>query len=523
MLSGANFVGHSHSRDGDQTYQAANPTTGEILPQTFHEATSDEVDRALTLADECFDDFRSLPAVQRANFLDAIANSLLNLGDALLEQCHAETGLPMARLQGERARTINQTRMFAAMVRDGSWTTACIDHDDKTRQPPKPDVRRVMVPIGPIAVFGASNFPLAISIAGSDTVTALGAGCPVIVKVHPSHPATSEMIADAILTAARATDMPDGVFSMLHGGIEVSREIVQHPVLSAVAFTGSLRGGRAIFDLAAQRPHPIPVFAEMGSSNPVFLLNSALESRAEAIGSGLVQSMNLGVGQFCTQPGIVLGQTGEHWDSFVKAAADGVRNLTPGTMLSAGICDNYRRGVEQLQASGLVELVAESPASDAPSTGAAALFRCGVRTFLANPQLIDENFGPSTILVECESDEDFEAVAASLEGHLTATIHGSAEDIADHLKLFRLLERRVGRLVCNGFPTGVEVCASMQHGGPYPATTDSRITSIGGGAIMRFVRPLCYQDVPNAVLPGALQHDNPLNLWRMVDGDWTQS
>jgi alpha-ketoglutaric semialdehyde dehydrogenase len=523
MLSGANFVGHSPSRDGDQTYQAANPTTGEILPQAYHEATSDEVERAFTLADECFDDFRSLPASKRANFLDAIANSLLNLGDALLDQCHAETALPMARLQGERARTINQTRMFAAMVREGSWATACIDHDDRTRQPPKPDVRRVMVPLGPVAVFGASNFPLAISIAGSDTVSALGAGCPVIVKVHPSHPGTSEMIANAILTAARATDMPDGVFSMLHGGVDIAREIVQHPLLSAVAFTGSLHAGRAIFDLAAQRQHPIPVFAELGSSNPVFLLNSALKSRAAEIGAGLVQSMNLGVGQFCTQPGIVLGQVSEHWDTFVEAATTALRALTPGTMLSASICDNYRQGVEQLNASGLVQLLAESPASDAPNTGAAALFRCDVRTFLANPQLAEENFGPSTILVECESDADFEAVAARLDGHLTATIHGSSEDIAGHLKLVRLLERRVGRLVFNGFPTGVEVCASMQHGGPYPATTDSRITSIGGGAIMRFVRPLCYQDAPNAVLPAALQRNNPLGVWRLIDGAWSQN
>jgi 2,5-dioxopentanoate dehydrogenase len=523
MLSGANFVGHSPSRDGDVTYQASNPTTGEILLQEYHEASSDEVDRALTLADECFDDFRSLPAHRRANFLDAIANSLVNLGDALLEQCHAETALPMARLQGERARTINQTRMFAAMVREGSWATACIDHDDRTRQPPKPDIRRVMLPIGPVAVFGASNFPLAISIAGSDTVAALGAGCPVIVKVHPSHPGTSEMIADAILAAARATDMPDGVFSMLHGGVDVSRDLVLHPHLAAVAFTGSLRGGRAIFDLAASRPHPIPVFAEMGSSNPVFLLPSALESRAEAIGTGLVGSMNLGVGQFCTQPGIVLGQVGEHWDTFVESAAAGVRGLEPSTMLSAGICQSYRDGIETLKASGLVELVAASPASDSPNTGTATLFRCDVRSFLGNPQLAEENFGPSTILVECEDDADFEAVAARLDGQLTATIHGSPEDIADHLKLVRLLERRVGRLVCNGFPTGVEVCASMQHGGPYPATTDSRITSIGSGAIMRFVRPLCYQDVPNAVLPTALQRHNPAKVWRLIDGAWSQN
>jgi len=519
-LHGANLIGTTHSAAGNETFQASNPQNDELLPGKFVVAMPPEVNSAVVAADAAFDALRGKSADERAKFLEAIADEIMNLGDALLERAEAETGLPRGRLEIERGRTVNQAKLLATVIREANWTQPRIDHGDPERKPqPKPDVRQMLMPIGPVAVFGASNFPLAISVAGSDTIGALGVGCPVIAKAHESHPGISEMIAGAILTAAANTGMPEGVFSMLHGGREVGEELVKHPLLKAVAFTGSLRAGRAIFDTAAARPEPIPVFAEMGSINPVFVLPGALEERGEAIAQGYVQSLTLGVGQFCTQPGLLLGKQSDKFANFVEAAARLVDEAPQGTMLNVGICQTYNEGVERIAGRPGVETLSQSSGGAAGSvSGRPALLATDAEHFLKDPALAEEVFGPSSIVIRCSSDDEMLKIARGLEGHLTATIHGTPEELAKHTALIRVLEKKVGRIVFNGFPTGVEVCAAMHHGGPYPATTDPRVTSIGTASIFRFLRPVCYQGFSDEMLPDPLKDANPQGIWRLVDG-----
>jgi NADP-dependent aldehyde dehydrogenase len=523
---GRHLLGGQPVADGSHVFFAVNPTSGEALSPDVHEALPEEVDQAFHLADGAFPALRAMGPARRAALLHAIADEILALGDALLERVGAETGLPPARLQGERTRTVNQTRLFADLIAEGSWVQAVIDRGDPTRQPqPKPDVRRMLIPIGPVAVFGASNFPLAIGVAGTDTVAALGAGCPVVVKAHPAHPGTSELLGGAIVRAIERTGAPAGSFSMLHGvGHAMGIAMVQHPLTRAVAFTGSFRGGRALFDAAAARPDPIPVFAEMGSLNPVFLLPGALAERAESIAQGFLQSVTLGVGQYCTNPGLAVGVEGDGLRRFVDAAGRIASGTAPGVMLHAGIAEAYRAGVERIEQTEGVWVVGRG--SDLPeaavSRGGCVIFQTDVATLDQHEWLKEEVFGPASIVASAGGEADLLSLARKLDGHLTATVHGTAEDLERHADLVRILETKVGRIVFNGFPTGIEVCAAMHHGGPYPATTDSHFTSIGTGAILRFARPICYQNFPEEALPEPLRNRNAAGLWRMIDNVFTR-
>jgi len=467
------------------------------------EATLDQIDHAANSAEESAQAFAALPGSRRAELLEKIAEEILALGDELLQLASRETALPVARLTGERGRTMNQLRMFAEMVRTSTWKSIAIDPALPDRKPlPRADLRRTSIPIGPVAVWAASNFPLAFSVAGGDTASALAAACPVVLKAHPGHPGTSDLTAGAIAKAIASLGLPPGIFSLLHvAGPEVSLALARHPAIKAGAFTGSLRAGRALFDAACRRPDPIPFFAEMGSVNPVFILPGALAERGEAIADGLSQSVNLGVGQFCTCPGVVAALqpaafAGQLRARFARGAA--------GTMLSAGIANAFRGATEHIATlPGVTTTRAGQNGGDREALP--VLFETAVEGFIKHDELLHEVFGPSTVLVHCGSAADLETVARRLEGSLTATVHGSIADLREHRGLLTVLERKVGRLVYNGYPTGVEVCASMQHGGPYPATTDPRFTSVGSAAIYRFTRPICYQDFPPEFLPAELR------------------
>jgi NADP-dependent aldehyde dehydrogenase len=526
QLTGEHLIGYSKSAESASRFRATNPATRQAIGPEYHDATELEIERAAALAEACFDSYRQSSPDEIAGFLNAIGDEIDAVGDDLTKQAQLETGLPSARLSGERARTVNQARLFAELVEEGSWIDARIDLAAPERKPlPKPDVRRMLMPIGPVVVFGASNFPLAISVAGSDTVSALAAGCPVIVKAHPAHPGTSELVARAILEAARKTGIPEGVFSLLHGASNaVGDALVRHPKIQAVAFTGSLRGGRALFDAAAERPRPIPVYAEMGSTNPIFLLQGALEASAAEIAQGFVQSVTLGVGQFCTNPGLVFAVQGGPLETFVTEAARAASGVAPATMLHAGIRTAFEAGIQRIQATTGVSVAGRSSGftDSANSEVGCVLFVTDLDGFEQHPYLAEEVFGPTSIVVRCPSAADLDRVAEGLEGHLTATLHGTAADLKRHASLVRKLERKVGRLIFNGFPTGIEVCAAMHHGGPYPATTDSHFTSIGTASILRFARPVCYQNFPDAALPEALKNENPRRRHRLVDNRLTQ-
>ena len=491
---------------------------------TYHQATAADADAALRAADACFDEFRALPPSRRAGMLEEIAAEIEALGDALLETAHRETSLPLARLQGERARTCNQARLFAKVILDGTWLDARIDHGDPARQPlPKPDVRLVMQPIGPVVVFGASNFPLAISVAGTDTVSALAAGCPVIVKAHSAHPMTCELVAGAIKAAVAKLGLPAGIFEMFHGsGRDIGMALVKHPLACAVTFTGSLQGGSAIYDAACARPHPIPFYGEMSSINPVFLLPEALAERAEKIAASFVTSLTMGVGQFCTNPGVILGVDSPAWRRFLTSAGDLVKAWQPAIMLHSGICDAYDTGVENMTRLPGVSVLAKSAAAPGHAQAAACLLGVSGADFLTHHEFAEEVFGPASVAVTCRDMAELSAIAESLNGQLSASMHGTPDDLRDNARLIRILERKVGRIIFNGYATGIEVCHAMHHGGPYPATTHAYFTSIGSAAIRRFVRPVCYQDFPDEALPAAIQENNPTGAWRMVDGAMCQ-
>jgi 2,5-dioxopentanoate dehydrogenase len=525
-LHGKNIVAGVAAAGSGKTFHTVNPATGERLEPGFFEASPEECDHAVESATAAYAVYRKKSAAQIADFLDRIAAEIDALGDAMIQRAHLETALPQARLTGERGRTTGQLKAFADVVRDGSWLDARIDRALPDRKPlPRPDIRRMLVPMGPVLVFGASNFPLAFSAAGGDTASALAAGNPVVIKTHPAHPGTSEMVMRAILKAIDACGMPAGVVSMIHStGSELATRLVKHPAIRAVGFTGSLKAGRAIFNAAAARPEPIPVYAEMGSINPVFILPGALAERGNAIAQGLVQSVTLGVGQFCTNPGIVFGPKGQPFNAFIKEVATHIAGVAPGTMLYPGIRDRFQDGADRVAKTPGVKMMARSSAvSDPKKTHAGAMmFHTDTKTFERETHLREELFGPSTLLVECDSIADAERAAALLEGQLTATVHGTDADLAEYHTLIDLLSQKVGRILYNGFPTGVEVCPAMVHGGPYPATTDPRSTSVGTGAILRFARPVCYQNFPQELLPTELKNRNERGIWRRIDGEFTK-
>ena len=480
-------------------------------------------DAALREAEASFGIFRGAPAETRARLLEAIADEVLALGDDLLSVADAETGLGLPRLTGERARTVGQLRLFAAVVREGSWVDARIDTRDAKRTPPKPELRRLLVPLGPVVVFAASNFPLAFSVAGGDTASALAAGCPVVLRAHPAHPRTSERVAAAVKAAVARCGLPAGVFSVfVGGGHEVGVALVRHPLTQAVAFTGSLRGGRALFDAAAARPAPIPVYAEMGSTNPVFVLPGALAERGAALGAALADSATVGTGQFCTKPGLIFAVEGPGFAAFAAALAARIGGKTPARMLYADIAARFRDGLAEVARAPGVERLAEAPATSDADFGRPVAWQISADDFLRTPALRDEVFGPSTIVVRARSVDELARAAATLDGQLTATVHAAPAELAGAAALLASLERKVGRLVFGGVPTGVEVSPAMNHGGPYPASTDARTTSVGTAAIHRFARPLCYQDADAAVLPPELADHNARGLWRLVDDRLTR-
>lgn len=466
------------------------------------------IDAAVAAAEAAFDGYSALQPAKIADLLEKIADEIVALGDALIECAGTETALTSDRLSAERARTVSQLRMFAQVVREGTWKDIRIDLEMPHRKPlRRPDLRRTLLPIGPVAVWAASNFPLAFSVAGGDTASALAAGCPVVLKAHPGHPKTSAMVADAIQRAITALDLPAGVFGLVEGASpEVSLALVRHPGIKAGAFTGSLRAGRALFDAAAQRPEPIPFFAEMGSVNPLFVLEGALRERAAAIAEGLAQSVNLGVGQFCTCPGLAIGVASAAFDQFAEVLRTRFTQAKAGKMLTEAIAESY------VDATGHLETLPGIRATRGEDCPAPVLFETDAATFLVRPELRHEVFGPSTILVRCSTQAEMEQVANALEGSLTATLHGAEDDLRGQATLLRTLTRKAGRLIFNGYPTGVEVCAAMQHGGPYPSTTDPRFTSVGTAAIARFARPVCFQDFPEEFLPHELRTDPALKV-----------
>ncbi len=526
QLHGKNFIGGTLSAEGDDIFQARNPATCEPLEPRFHEARASEINRAAEMASLAFQERDGRSPETTAELLEHIADELEALGQPLLDRAEAETGLPQTRLKMERARATGQLRMFAEVVREGSWVDARIDLAQPRRRPvPKPDVRRMLIPVGPVAVFGAGNFPLAFSAAGGDTASALAAGNPVVVKAHPAHPGTCEMTAVAIQKALASTGYPDDWFALVHGvQHEPGQILVRHPGIQAVAFTGSLAGGRAIFQTAASREVPIPVYAEMGSVNPVFVLPGALAERADEIADGLHASVVLGSGQFCTNPGLIIALEGEGLDRFLASLAKCFSADGPCTLLHRGILEAYARGIEDLSAKPAVELVAHSaPEPDLDKTQAAtALFATDAEAFMRDPEMAEEVFGPSTLLVRCQSAEQMIELACELPGQLTATFHAGPADRAVLDPLRAVMEAKAGRLLFGGSPTGVEACAAMHHGGVYPAASDPRSTSVGTAAMLRFARPICYQDWPQDQLPLELQDHNSRGIMRQIDGVLTR-
>jgi alpha-ketoglutaric semialdehyde dehydrogenase len=520
-MKGTSFIGFTRGSETGDIFTAFDPTSGKAIDPVFHSATLDELETAARLADEARIPYGNLAGKTRANFLRSIADNIEALGDTLIERATLETSLPNARFMGERGRTCGQLRMFADLLDEGSWVEARIDHAIPDRQPlPKPDVRSMYRPLGPVAVFCASNFPLAYSVAGGDTASALAAGCPVIVIAHTAHPGTAELVGSAIAKAVKDHEMPEGTFSLIFSkGYELGQALVKHPAIKAVGFTGSRRGGRALMDIAAARPEPIPVYTEMSSVNPTFLLPTAVAERGEAIATGLHASVTGGVGQFCTKPGLVFLPSKSESDAFISNFRSHISNTPAAPLLTEGIKKSYETASEERQTK--VENFAEN--ANAYLKGfdvRPSVFETSATEFLNQPELNDEIFGPTTLLINADSKEELLEIARNLEGQLTASVHGDEEDLVEYADLIAILETKVGRLIFNGFSTGVEVCPAMVHGGPYPATSDSRSTAVGTRAITRFARLVCFQNFPDAALPDELKEGNPLNLWRMTDSEF---
>ncbi|HZJ18792.1 MAG TPA: aldehyde dehydrogenase (NADP(+)) [Pricia sp.] len=525
MITGKNYIGNELSAKGSDTYRTFDPKQNSDTEWTFHEATKEEIDAAVDKAYEAFQVYKTFSGEKKANFLIAISEEIEALGDPLIEAFTKESGLPEGRAMGERGRTMGQLKAFAEMLKEGSWVEAIIDTAQPNREPmPKTDLRKMLLPIGPIAVFGASNFPFAFSTAGGDTASALAAGCPVIVKSHPMHSGTGELISSAVIKAAERTGMPDGVFSNLNSsGINVGQHLVMHPKVKGVGFTGSIKGGTALYKLANDRKEPIPVFAEMGSINPVVALPSALTDKGGDWAKQYASSIMLGGGQFCTNPGLILGIKSTSLDGFIDTLGKEIEPLEPTYMLHPNIHKNYEKGKQELSGQGGVNVAATYEVEVAPNVAQQKVLTVNGSNFLKNPKLHQEVFGPFSIVVRCADVAELEQVLNQLEGQLTGTILGNAEEIKKYPKIVDALQGRVGRIIFNGVPTGVEVCPSMQHGGPFPASTDSRFTSVGTSAAKRWVRPVAFQNWPAASLPDALKDENPLGISRLVDGKYTDA
>ena len=525
-ISGQSIIGFHSALNAGPSFRATNPRTGERLAPDFFSAGTAEVNLAADLAEKAFATYSQISGREKAKFLRTIAARIDGAVDELVERAEQETALPKPRLQSETGRTSGQLRLFAQVAEEGSWVMARIDRADAGSKPPKPDLRSMLHPLGPVVVFGASNFPLAFSVAGGDTASALAAGNPVIVKAHPAHPGTSELVGQLMRESVRECGLPEGAFSLVFdSGTEVGAALVKHPLVKAVGFTGSINGGRALMDLAAARHEPIPVFAEMGSTNPVFILPGALRENGENISTGIYKSFTLGAGQFCTKPGIVFLPDNNDAATFVDKLKTSVLASGQFNMLTPGIRAAYQSATTRRKAGTRVKLLAARPAlSNDQDLGVdAALFEAEAESFLRNPELAAEVFGPTTLVVRHSTRAQVLELARNLGGHLTATIHGTEADLHEFSDLIAILKNKVGRLVFNGFPTGVEVSHAMVHGGPYPATSDGRSTSVGSEAIFRFSRPVCYQGFPESTLPDELRDSNPLGIWRMVDGEMSRA
>jgi len=485
------------------------------------------VDDALTAATAAFQSYRSLNKDLKAAFLNAIADEIASLGDELVNRASAESGLPLVRLQGELGRTTGQLRLFANLVAEGSWVDAIIDTALPDRQPlPRPDIRRMLIPIGPVVVFGASNFPLAFSVAGGDTASALASGCPVVVKAHPAHYGASALVGGAIIKAAEKTGMPKGVFSLLYDdGYTIGASLVQHPLTKAVTFTGSFKGGMALINLAQEREQPIPVFAEMGSINPVIFLPRAIENQAEELAKKYAASITLGAGQFCTNPGLMLAVQSPALENFKTVLKESISTVPSATMLTEGIANNYGKLSAEIINEGGVELLSASTIknNELQNQSEAKIAQVNATDFIKNPKLREEIFGPYSLLVVAQDIAELERAIEVLEGQLTVTLMADKQELQQYQTLVNKLTDKTGRIILNGVPTGVEVCAAMQHGGPFPATNDSRFTSVGATAIHRFVRPLAYQDWEQELLPDELKDGNPLGIFRTINQKLTKS
>jgi NADP-dependent aldehyde dehydrogenase len=519
MIDGAMLIG-AQQEQSHVRFSAYNPATNTALSGDFSAAGVVEAQRAAKLAAEAFPAYAATDLETRARFLDAAADAIMAIGDDLIERAMAETGLPRARLEGERGRTVGQLKLFATVVRQGDFLDATVDSALPDRQPaPRPDLRRVNLPIGPVAVFGASNFPLAFSVGGGDTASALAAGCPVIVKGHSAHPGTGELVARAIQSAVKACGLHEGVFSYLPGNDRaLGGALVADPHVKAVGFTGSRGGGTALMKIAAARAEPIPVYAEMSSINPVVLMPHALANRGAALAEAFVGSLTIGAGQFCTNPGLVIAVAGPQLDAFAQAAGAALAKSAASTMLTCGIHASYESGVDAFAGHEAVRTVGRGGDATGPNQAVGALFETDAAHLLADHRLADEVFGASSLIVRCKDLAEVASVIGKLEGQLTATIQLDPEDEAEAVKLLPVLAGRVGRILANGWPTGVEVCHAMVHGGPYPATSDARSTSVGTLAINRFLRPVCFQNLPDALLPEPLRAANPWGVARRMDG-----
>lgn len=520
MITGRNYIGNQLSSKGNKTYKTFNPELNIENKTVFTEATSEEIDEAVSLASTAFKAFKSVSGKQKSDFLNAIADEIIALDEELINTYCSETGLPEGRAKGERGRTIFQLRSFADLVLEGSWVEASIDTAVPNREPlPKPDLRKMLIPLGPVVVFGASNFPLAYSTAGGDTAAALAAGCPVIVKSHPMHAGTGELVAFAIIKAAEKTNMPNGVFSNLNSsGIEVGEQLVKHPKVKAVGFTGSIKGGRALYDMASQREEPIPVFAEMGSINPVVILPEALKERGETLAKTYAGSITLGTGQFCTNPGLILGIKSEHLEAFIEKLSTEIVEIEPSCMLHPNIHGAYNRNKETAVSQQELQVVADYDNDVRSNYAKQAVVTVKGDNFLSNTKLQQEVFGPFSMVVQCDDKTQLEQIIWQLEGQLTGTLISNDTEISNYPELISALQNRVGRLIFNGVPTGVEVCPSMVHGGPYPSSTDSRFTAVGIHSIKRWVRPFSFQNWPNTLLPDELKNENPSGIIRNING-----
>ena len=514
------YIGGSWYEPSGEIFQSWDPITNSAL-HTGHACTKADVNEALQTAQTVATNLQQRSGSELANFLNTLAGAIEALGDELIETAMGETGLPEARLQGERARTCGQIRAFAELVKEGSWVKASIDTAQPDRSPlPKPDVRSLYAAIGPVAVFGASNFPFAFGTLGGDTASALAGGNPVILKGHPSHPATSTLFTKAADTAIKHCGFPEGTVSLLQGHTnELGSALVDHPLTAAVGFTGSVAVGRALMDIAARRPKPIMVYAEMGSINPVFVMPDALKSCADSIASGLATSIAMGAGQFCTSPGLIVTLKG----NFANKVAEQLALQPKGFMLNLGIAEALNNAIEERSLNNDIQIIIGGIAADNILQPNNTLMKVGASDFLDTPALLEELFGPVSLFVECDSIEQMQQIAEHMEGNLTATIHTDTYNDPAVEKLLTTLSNQAGRVLFNGYPTGVEVCPSMNHGGSYPASSTPATTSVGTAAVYRFTRRIAFQNCPNQLLPPALQDGNPLDIWRQINGEFTKN